>query len=103
VWLRQATKLAVPAGSLTLEGRELVLSAVKPSSDGDGIVLRCYNSSSSAVDGAWRLPFNAARAWRVRADEREPESLVLEDGGRTVRFRAGPHAIVSVLLKRDRA
>ncbi|HYC33190.1 MAG TPA: hypothetical protein VEB59_12950 [Gemmatimonadales bacterium] len=99
VWLRQATRLAVPSGSLTLEGRDLVLSAVKPAAEGDGIVLRCCNTSAEVVEGAWRLPFAAGRAWRVRADEREPEALVLDDGGRTVRFRAGPRAIVSVLLR----
>ena len=100
VWLRQATRLSIPPGALSLEGPDLVLSAVKPSSDGWGIVLRCYNTSDRTAEGAWRLPFSAGSASRVRADEREPEALVLEDGGRTVRFRAPAHAIVSVLLTR---
>jgi mannosylglycerate hydrolase len=98
VWLRQATRLAVPAGSLTLEGQGLVLSAVKPAADGGGVVLRCYNATATAVEGRWRLPFAATSASRVRADERAPEPLPLDDGGRSVRFRAAPRAIVTVAL-----
>lgn len=99
VWLRQATGLAVPPGSLTLEGPGLVLSAVKPAAERREVVLRCYNATDAAVEGRWHLPFVASRASRVRADEQAAETLPLEDGGRTVRFRAAPRGIVTVALE----
>jgi hypothetical protein len=36
---------------------------------------------------------------RVRADESALEELSLEGGGRAVPFHAGPHEIVSVLVR----
>ena len=98
-WIRQATRLTIPSGGLTLEGEGLVLSAVKPAEDGNGVILRCCNAGDTGVDGAWRLPFAADRAWQVRADEREPVALEPSDGGHTVRFRARPRGIVTVLLE----
>ncbi|HEX6104431.1 MAG TPA: glycosyl hydrolase-related protein, partial [Gemmatimonadales bacterium] len=81
------------------EGAGLVLSALKPAAESDGVVLRCYNTRAETVEGCWRLPFRATAGFRVRADEREPRTLRLEDGGRTVRLTAGPREIVSVLLR----
>lgn len=99
VWLRQATRLAPPPGTLTLEGAGLVLSAVKPAVSGRGCVLRCYNATQRPTQGRWRLPFTAASAAMVRADEQEPRAVALEDSGRTVRFAAGPRAIVTVAVE----
>jgi alpha-mannosidase len=99
VWLRQATPLALPAGELALEGPGLVVSAIKPAEDGEGVILRCYNATADPVHGRWHLPFIASTALRVRADEREPEPVPLEDGGRTVGFTAGPRAIVTLYLE----
>jgi alpha-mannosidase len=76
-----------------------VLSAVKPAMEGGACVLRCYNATAEATAGCWRLPFTAATALEVRADEREPRPLALEDGGRTVRFGAGPRAVVTVAVQ----
>ena len=98
VWLRQSAGLAVPSGSLTLEGEGLVFSALKPGVAAGEVVLRCYNATAAPVRGCWRLPFAASSARRVRADERAPEPLPLEDGGRSVRFQAGPRALVTVAL-----
>jgi mannosylglycerate hydrolase len=98
VWLRQATPLALPAGELVLEGAGLVVSAIKPAEDGAGVILRCYNGTADPVPGRWHLPFIASTALRVRADEREPEPMALEDGGRAVGFIAGPRAIVTLYL-----
>jgi hypothetical protein len=52
------------------------------------------------VEGAWRItpPVDIAR--RVRADEREPSLLSVEEEGHLVRFHAGPHEIVSVMVQR---
>jgi alpha-mannosidase len=98
IWLRQATELKLPATGIRLEGDGLVFSSLKPASDGDGIVLRCYNATGSEVEGRIELGVPVAAAARVRADEREPRPLPLGPRGSSVRFDAGPHEIVTLLL-----
>ncbi|HVH10492.1 MAG TPA: glycosyl hydrolase-related protein [Gemmatimonadales bacterium] len=97
-WLRDAEELPVPPGEIALEGSGLVLSAVKPAQQGSPLVLRSYNSTSRPVAGAWRFGEGVRSAHRVRADERESTALVLEDRGKTVRFSAGPHELVTILV-----
>jgi 2-O-(6-phospho-alpha-D-mannosyl)-D-glycerate hydrolase len=97
LWLRQATSLRPPDLDVRLEGDGLVLSAVKPAAAG-GLVLRCYNARAEPVEGHWRLGWGATRAEVVRADERGARTLTLADGGRSIPFRAGPRAIVTVLV-----
>jgi mannosylglycerate hydrolase len=104
VWLRQATPLRPAELDIRLEGAGLVFSSMKPAEEGDGLVLRCYNARPAATAGRWRLGRSAARAVRVRADESALEELSLEElslegGGRAVPFHAGPHEIVSVLVR----
>jgi mannosylglycerate hydrolase len=99
VWLRQATPLVPREAGVRLEGDGLVFSALKPAEDNDGIILRCYNARATPTEGAWRMTFAVDSAKRVRADEREPSQLTVEDG-RVVRFHAGPHEIVSVLVQK---
>jgi alpha-mannosidase len=103
VWLRQATPLAAPPISLQLEGDGLVFSALKPAEEvGNGsIILRCYNARATQVEGAWRITPPVESAKRVRADEREPSQLLLEEEGRLIRFHAGPNEIVSVMVQRS--
>ena len=96
VWLRQSTELDIPEIDVRLEGEGLIFSALKPAADGDGIVLRCYNASGGEVVGELRPGAPLAAAVRVRADEREPDPL--ETRGGTIRFTAGPHEIVTLLL-----
>ncbi|HEU4473902.1 MAG TPA: glycosyl hydrolase-related protein, partial [Gemmatimonadales bacterium] len=74
----------------------LIFSSFKPAADGGGIVLRCYNATGGEVVGTLKPGAPLAAAARVRADEREPEPL--ETGGGSVRFTAGPHEIVTLLL-----
>jgi alpha-mannosidase len=98
VWLRDAHGLDPAPVDVTLEGEGLVLSAVKPARVGAGLVLRCYNASDRRVGGAWRFGDGIRTAHRVRADERESQELVLEQRGKTVRFIAEPHEIVTMLI-----
>jgi mannosylglycerate hydrolase len=100
IWLRQATPLRLPEFGLELEGDGLVLSCVKPSDEGEAIVLRCYNARGEPVAGRWRLGRPAARAVLQRADERGGTDLALTDDGRTVPFHAGPHALVTIAITR---
>jgi alpha-mannosidase len=98
IWLRQATELDPPATDVRLEGEGLVFSSLKPAAEGDGLVFRCYNATGSEVAGRVELGTPVAAVARVRADERDPQSLPLGDNGLSVSFAAGPHEIVTLLL-----
>jgi alpha-mannosidase len=98
IWLRQATELDPAATGIQLEGEGLVFSALKPAADGDGIVLRCYNATGSDVVGQLELAAPLAAAAKPRADERESQPLELGPNRCSVRFDAGPHEIVTLLL-----
>jgi alpha-mannosidase len=98
VWLRQATELSLPPIDLRLEGEGLVFSSLKPARDARGTVVRCYNATASEVEGRVELAAPLAGAARVRADEGEPRPLRVGGGGSSVRFTAGPHEIVTLLL-----
>ena len=102
LWLRMAA--LDPAArdamaSAELEGAGLVLSAVKPAEQGSGIVLRCYNVLERPATGLWRMNWALQQAWRVRADECEPEELALAGDRRTVRFTAPAHGIVTIVVR----
>jgi alpha-mannosidase len=99
-WLRDAVDLVAAKVDITLEGAGLVASAVKPAQQGSPMVLRCYNATGRKAAGAWRFGGDGAvkSAHRVRADERESVALVLEGRGKTVRFAAEPHEIVTILV-----
>jgi len=97
-WLRDAAALAPAAVDVTLEGSGLVLSAVKPAQQGSPLRLRCYNATDRKAAGAWTFGDSVKSAHRVRADERESVALVLEGRGKTVRFAAEPHEIVTILV-----
>lgn len=99
VWLPEATELAPPQDNLELEGAGLVCSAVKPAVESPGLVLRCYHAGPRRVEGRWRFTRPRAQAWRVRADEREPVEVPLEQGGRALRFRAEPGEWVTHLVR----
>lgn len=97
-WLRDAVALDAAPVDVTLEGAGLVYSALKPAQSGGSLVLRCYNATDRQAGGAWRFGDAIKTAHRVRADERESVPLVLENRGRIVRFSAGPHEIVTILV-----
>lgn len=81
-----------------LAGAGLAVSAIKPSEDGTGVVLRCVNLLDRAVQGAWRVP-GPASAFLARLDETILGSLACRDG--MVPFEAQPRAIVTILVRRD--
>src|SRR6266480_4297203 len=97
-WLRDVGELVPASIDIVLEGTGLVVSAVKPAQQGSPMVLRCYNATGRRVPGAWRFGEGVKSAHRVRADERESTALVLEGRGKTVRFVAEPHELVTILV-----
>jgi alpha-mannosidase len=98
-WLRDATDLALVPAAVELEGEGLILSAVKPADDGDGIILRCWNGTAARRKGAWRIVPPAVEARRCRADEVGGGALPLEHDGTRIPFDAGPHEIVTIRIR----
>jgi len=101
VWLRRAAPppLGPAPIDLRLAGPGLIFSSLKPAEQDGATILRCFNARSTDAEGCWRLPRRALRACQVRADERSPVPLTLEDSGRLVRFRAGGRRLVTVLVE----
>jgi alpha-mannosidase len=97
-WLRQATPLRPPDIDIRLEGAGLVFSSAKPAEEGDGLVLRCYNARAESVEGRWLLGRAVGSAVLARADEHGARELPLSSGGRSIPFRAGPRALVTVIV-----
>lgn len=94
-WLRDTPPLHVRSVSIELSGAGLVLSAVKPAEDGEGIVLRCWNSAEAPTRGTWRVVPAPTRATMMRADEERGDALTIDQDG-SIRFTAGPRAMVTV-------
>ncbi|HET8648711.1 MAG TPA: glycosyl hydrolase-related protein, partial [Gemmatimonadales bacterium] len=69
VWYRETTSAELPRSGFELQGEGLVMSAVKPAEDGQGVILRCYNPTSVPIEGRWLLPDSAHSAELTRADE----------------------------------
>jgi hypothetical protein len=96
---------AVPAGSepltapdaplLSLEPRRLVLSALKPTEQGEGLIVRVLNPSDEAAEAQLQLGFPFTRAESARLDE-TPGAETVSCEGATLRFPVPPHALRSV-------
>ncbi len=89
----------LPAGQslLAVEPSSLVLSALKPAEDGDGIVVRLLNPTDAAQTAVLRPGFPVRSASAVRLDEEPAPDAVTLVGG-VVRFDVPRHALRSVLL-----
>jgi alpha-mannosidase len=68
---------------LEVEPRELVVSAIKQSNNGEGIIVRVYNPLSHAVEGSIRPGFACTRAFVTNLQEEQQEQIFWsgEDGG----------------------
>lgn len=91
-----STPLAQPGLSLlTLEPRELVLSALKPAEDGEGFVLRVLNPTDEEKEAVVSFGFDVSDARAVRLDEEAIDYDVVRSG-RELRFAVPAHALRSV-------
>ncbi len=98
-WLRDAVPPLASPDSIALEGRGLVVSAIKPAEAGVGLVLRCYNAGKRRAAGCWRFGVPRTEAARVRADEREPRPVPLTERGRGLPFDAEPAEWITHLVR----
>lgn len=83
---------------VTLGPRELVLTALKPAEEGDGIVLRVLNPTDDDHEAVVRLGVEMTEARSVRLDE-TPDGLPVELDAGEVRFPIAPRAFRSVRLR----
>jgi mannosylglycerate hydrolase len=84
-----------------LSPKPLLVSAVKNAEDGSGdVIVRLFNTSSSAVQGAARAFFPVTTAELVNLAEETIRELPVGDDG-TVNIDVGAHQIVSLRLKSD--
>jgi mannosylglycerate hydrolase len=95
--LRSALAVAAPTAGLELEGVGLAFSAAKDSDDGEWIVLRAVNLTDESRPGAWRLGFPVSQARLSRLDETPADRLEIRDG--RIEFKAGPRAVVTILVR----
>lgn len=86
------------ASLLRVEPSTLLLSAIKPAEDVDGLIVRVLNPTDTLVDAALHLGFTVASAVAVRLDEQPVADDVLLDRYR-VAFAVPPRALRSVLLR----
>lgn len=98
MWLRDADALTPASAGVELEGEGLVLSAAKPAEDGEGMILRCWNSADAALAGRVRVHPRPRHAERSAADERAGDGIPVGPDG-SVSFRAGPREIVTLRIR----
>jgi len=83
---------------LCLAPRALLLSALKPAVEGDGIVLRILNPTAEPQQAEVSFGLPLAHASFVRLDESPLEVAPARDGSR-LRFPVAPHALCSVRVE----
>jgi alpha-mannosidase len=82
---------------LTVAPGLFVITAVKTSEDGNGLIVRGFNISDRSIDVSIKpdLPVGAVR--KCRLDETSGDELSSEQDG-SIRFTAGAHEIVSLFF-----
>ena len=99
LWIRQSLGLEPSRGGIQLHGDGLVFSALKPSSDGRGVVMRCYNPGDQPARGEIAFDAPVRAAIRVSADERECGPALLAPDRRTVPVSLTPGEILSLEIE----
>jgi alpha-mannosidase len=89
---------AYESAGIELVGDGLVFAALKCPENGDGLVLRCYNTEPASVDGQWRCTVPIVQARLLRADESTIEPLYVAEQ-RDVQFTVPARGISTVWIK----
>jgi hypothetical protein len=90
--------LAGDRALVALEPSTVLLSALKPAEEGEGIVLRLLNPTDHAATARVRLALPVQSAEAVRLDETPLGETVRVDAG-VLQLPLPPHALRSVLLR----
>jgi len=94
---RSFTRANVPRSCVRLTPTNVVLSAVKPAANRQGVVLRLYELEGRAAQCNLRLWKEFRHVWD--ADMLEQPQRLLKARGRSVVFRVRPHEIKTLLLE----
>ena len=86
-----------PAPMLSVEPDSLLVSAVKRSWDGSGLVVRVVEYDGVAADAQLRLPFAPKAAWLADPAEHPIRPATVE--GAAVCFPVAPHEVVTLLIE----
>ncbi|MDO8686333.1 MAG: glycosyl hydrolase-related protein, partial [Clostridiales bacterium] len=80
--------------------KKVMISALKKSEDGSGIVIRLWNTGSERLDVSITplLPVHSVKS--INLDESELSDVEVDNG--IIRFEMGPHKIHSMLIKQKR-
>jgi alpha-mannosidase len=97
VTVRSALTLPAPTAGVELHGVALACTTIKPSDDGEWMVLRCVNLADEPGGGRWRIPGTFKEARRARLDETPGDAMPMVDG--MIAFDAGPREIVTFLVR----
>ena len=87
---------------LALAPAGLVLSALKPAQDGDGLVLRLQNPGDEASEARIELGFPVREAHACRLDEQvdaDAGPVALESAGRVLRVSVPARSLCSLRLR----
>lgn len=91
---------------LMVEGKNVVLSALKKAENGDSLILRLYNPSDTPSQAIIQMPFTPARVQLAGLDEQsrtftaDEPGPVLEPGGR-VKMVVPPKKIMTLRIDRE--
>jgi mannosylglycerate hydrolase len=97
----QPTPEGTPGSFLRVEGRGVVLSALKKATDKDGLIVRLYNADATGETRA-RLWFGFPVAAAYRTDMNEEIVEELEPRGRRVIVPLGPARVETLFVKLHR-
>ncbi len=86
------------ASLLRVEPTTLLLSAVKPAEDGDGVIVRVLNPTDERIEAILHPGFPVTSAVAVRLDE-QPMATDVVLGTKRLTFPVPAHALRSVLLR----
>ncbi len=98
---KNAAPLPLESSLLGLEGGGLVLSALKESEDGTGIIVRVYNPGPSTVGGTLRCARPVKKASWVNLNEEVMSEAGVEGGprGASIRLDVPPCGIVTLFIR----
>ena len=100
--LRSALAVPAPTPAIELLGDGLAFSAIKPSDDGEWVVLRCVNVTDRAVSGAWRIGTTVTDARLSRLDETPLTPIAVERGddrASVVRCDVPARGVMTILVR----
>lgn len=94
---RPGTQLPARWGLFELRGRGLVLTSVKHAEEGEGIILRLFNTLEEPAEGTLEcgIALSAASTTNLNEETREPIAV---ENGRTLRFRCPGYRIMTLRL-----